>query len=263
MRSKLIIMVLDNIKAKKVVKTSYVRGKYPLLTQNNHKTLLGEKMGIKTLILYLSPYKDNSKGKNLCPKASMGCSKACLFNSGNARFEHVQLGRRNKTEWFLEDRESFVSTIITEITKAVKKYSADWVLSVRLNGTSDIVWEHIYYGGKNIFEHFPDVNFYDYTKISNRFKKVLPKNYHLTFSRSEENESEALALLHKGFNIAWVFNKIPTEYKGFKVINGDESDNRVGDEKGVIVGLKFKNLTGSGAGELNQYAKTSGFVTFI
>lgn len=257
-------MVLDNIKAKKVVKTSYVRGKYPLLTQNNHKTLLGEKMGIKTLILYLSPYKDNSKGKNLCPKASLGCSKACLFNSGmGGMYQRVADGRRNKTEWFLEDSASFVNTLINEINKAITKYSADWVLSVRLNGTSDIVWENILHEGKNIFEHFPSVNFYDYTKISTRFKKALPKNYYLTFSRSETNENEALAILRKGFNVAWVFNKIPTEYMGYKVINGDESDNRVGDERGVIVGLKFKNATGKNGGELNKYAKESGFVTYI
>ena len=141
-----------------------------LLTENNHKTIKGEKLGIKTLILYLSPYKDNTRGKNLCPKASLGCSKACLFNSGmGGMYKRVADGRRNKTEWFLEDRESFVSTLISEITKAVNKYSADWVLSIRLNGTSDIVWENIYYGGKNIFEHFPDVDFYDYTKISTRF----------------------------------------------------------------------------------------------
>jgi len=264
LHSKLTIMVLENVQSKKVIKTSYVRGKYPLLTQNNYKTIKGEKLGIKTLILYLSPYKDNSKGKNLCPKASLGCSKACLFNSGmGGMYEQVANGRRNKTEWFLEDRESFVGTLIVEIAKAVKKYSADWHLSIRLNGTSDIVWENIYYGGKNIFEHFPDVDFYDYTKISSRFKKQLPKNYHLTFSRSEENESEALSLLRKGFNVAAVFLKKPTHYKGFKVVDGDLSDNRIGDEKGVIVGLSYKNATGKNGGELNQYAKTSGFVIFI
>jgi len=235
-----------------------------LLTQNNHKTIKGEKIGIKTLIMYLSPYKDNSKGKNLCPKASEGCSKACLFNSGNARFVKVQTARRNKTEWFLSDRNSFMLKLVSEIETAVKKYSKDWKLAVRLNGTSDIVWENIIVkDGKNIFQLFPSIQFYDYTKIDTRFKKPLPLNYHLTFSRSESNESDAIALLNKGFNVAWVFNKLPIEHKGFKVINGDESDNRIGDKKNVIVGLKFKNATGAGGGDLNKYAKTSGFVTYI
>jgi len=235
-----------------------------LLTENNHKTIKGEKIGIKTLIMYLSPYKDNSKGKNLCPKASEGCSKACLFNSGfGGMYEAVRAGRRNKTEWFLSDRKSFVEKLIGEIEVAIKKYSKDWIINVRLNGTSDIVWENIKYNGVTIFDLFPTIQFYDYTKIATRFKKPLPLNYHLTFSRSESNESEAIALLKKGFNVAWVFNKLPIEHNGFKVINGDESDNRIGDEKNVIVGLKFKNATGAGGGDLNKYAKTSGFVTYI
>ena len=74
---------------------------------------------------------------------------------------------------------------------------------------------------------------------------------------------KAIALLKKGFNVAWVFNKLPTEHKGFKVINGDESDNRIGDEKNVIVGLRYKNATGANGAALNLHAKTSGFVTFI
>ena len=237
-----------------------IRKDVQLLTTDNHKTVKGEVMGVKTLVLYLSPYKDNSKGKNLCPKASLGCSKACLFNSGNARFDKVQLARRNKTEWFLEDRESFVSTIITEIDLAIKKYSSDWIINIRLNGTSDIVWEHIYYGGKNIFEYYPNVNFYDYTKISTRFNKQLPKNYHLTFSRSEDNMIEALKLLKQGVNVAMVFNKLPQTYLGFTVINGDDSDVRTQDPKGVIVGLRYKNATGRGANELNKIGRESGFI---
>ena len=263
-------MVSEQVKLKKVVKTKFlrkenltIRKNIDLLTVKNHKTVKGEVMGIKTLILYLSPYKDNSKGKNLCPKASAGCSKACLFNSGHGGLDKVANARRNKTEWFLQDRAGFVTTLVKEIETAVSKYSKDWVLAIRLNGTSDIVWENILHEGKNIFETFPDIQFYDYTKISNRFKKPLAANYHLTFSRSEDNEVEALDLLKKGFNVAWVFNKVPLEYNGYKVINGDESDVRVNDEKGVIVGLRYKNATGRNGKTLNENAKTSGFVTIL
>jgi hypothetical protein len=235
-----------------------------LLTTNNFKTIKAEKLGIKTLILYLSPYKDNKQGKNLCPKASAGCSKACLFNSGmGGMYENVANGRRNKTEWFLSDRDSFVAKLIDEIEAAKKRYSDKWILRIRLNGTSDIVWENILHNGKTIFEIFDDIMFYDYTKIDRRFSRKLPKNYYLTFSRSETNEAKAIELLDRGINVAWVFNKIPIEHMGYKVINGDETDNRIGDERGVIVGLKFKNLTGKGAGELNEYARSSGFVTIL
>jgi hypothetical protein len=47
-------------------------------------------------------------------------------------------------------------------------------------------------------------------------------------------------------------NELPTEYEGYKVINGDEDDLRFLDEKNVIVGLKYKFLTGKGTKGLNK-----------
>jgi hypothetical protein len=246
-----------------------LRKNITLLTENNVKTIKGEKMdvkgklGIKTLILYLSPYTNNSKGINLCPHASAGCSKACLFNSGNARFNQVQAGRLNKTEYFLSDRAGFMQHLVDEIRVAVKKYRKDWKIAIRLNGTSDIAWEKIKIGGKNIFEIFPNVTFYDYTKNPIRFEKEQPKNYHLTFSRSEDNEAKAIELLNKGYNVAWVMNRLVKEHLGFKVIDGDKSDARFKDKKGVIVSLRYKNVTTKNASALNLYSKTSGFVTFV
>ena len=239
-----------------------IRKDVTLLTQNNVKTVKGEKQGVKTLILYLSPHKQNSMGKNLCPKASEGCSKACLFTSGfGGIYDAVKQGRINKTHWFLTDRKSFIEKLISEIHSAIKRYSDKWIINIRLNGTSDIVWENIRYEGKTIFEHFSHIQFYDYTKISNRFDKVLPKNYHLTFSRSETNEKEAIQILAKGYNVAAVFKgTLPNSYLGYKVINGDESDVRSKDEKNVIVGLVHKYSTGKGGKELNKFALSSGFV---
>ncbi len=247
-----------------------IRTNIKLLSENNVKTLKGEnidvkgKLGVKTLILYLSPYTNNSKGINLCPHASAGCSKACLFNSGNARFSKVQAGRINKTEFYLNDRQAFMLKLADEIRVAVKKYRKDWKIAIRLNGTSDIAWEKIkVIDGKNIFEMFPNVTFYDYTKNPVRFEKQQPKNYHLTFSRSENNEAKAIELLSKGYNVAWVMNRLVKEHLGFKVIDGDKSDARFKDKKGVIVSLRYKNVTTKNATELNQFSKTSGFVTFV
>ena len=64
-------------------------------------------------------------------------------------------------------------------------------------------------------------------------------------------------MLSKGHNVAVVFDEVPETYKGYKVINGDESDLRFTDEKNVIVGLKYKKLTGKGAD--NKKAFESGF----
>ena len=102
--------------------------------------------------------------------------------------------------------------------------------------------------------------FYDYTKNYTRFNKVLPSNYHLTFSRSEINHEIAMDILSKGHNVAMVFDKLPETYNGYKVVNGDETDLRFLDEKNVIVGLKYKKITGKGGAEKNKEALQNGFV---
>ena len=233
--------------------------KSTLLTTNNHKTIKGEKLGYITYIMYMSPYTQNSRGINLCPHASKGCSAACLFKSGfGGMYNTVQNGRINKTEWYLENRSEFMLHLDREIGNAIKKHKDKAIVTFRLNGTSDIRWEKIKVReGKNIFELYPDVQFYDYTKNPKRFDDVLPANYDLNFSRSETNDKHAMAILKKGYNVAMVFNKIPNEYEGFEVINGDETDLRFLDKKGVIVGLKYKSITGKGAD--NSLAFKSGF----
>lgn len=145
------------------------------------------------------------------------------------------------------------------LEKALKKHKGTAIVTIRLNGTSDIPYENlrVFEGGKNIFEVFPKVKFYDYTKNYTRFDKVLPKNYTLTFSRSETNNEKAMELLERGFNVAMVFDKTPKKYEGYKVINGDKDDLRFKDPKNVIVGLKYKNLTSNGAN--NKKAFESGF----
>jgi hypothetical protein len=243
-----------------------------LLSTKNSKTIKGEKLGYTTYIMYLAPHTQNSKGKNLCSHASVGCAKACLFNSGAARFTGVQLGKMNKTEYFLADRKGFMNQLVSELTKIERLHKAvvgDEQIgrtgkvvrykkfAVRLNGTADIPFENIKIGDKNIFELFPNIQFYDYTKNDKRFDKVIPTNYHLTFSRSETNDKVSLEMLNRGYNVAYVFGvkkeqDLPTSYNGFKVVNGDESDLRFLDEENVIVGLKYKLMTGKGTSGMNK-----------
>jgi len=225
-----------------------------LLTDNNAKTIKGEKQGWKTFILYMSPFNQNSQGINLCPHASKGCSKACLFGSGRGSMSTVEKGRKNKTEMYLHDRTLFMNMLVKEITKHSKKFDK---LAIRLNGTSDIRFEKLKVNGKTLMDLFPNVQFYDYTKNPFRFKSPLPKNYHLTFSRSEDNHEIAMELLNKGINVAMVFDSLPKSFNGVEVINGDLSDLRFEDNKGVIVGLKYKKLTGKGVD--NEEVFKSGF----
>jgi hypothetical protein len=203
--------------------------------------------------MYLAPHTQNSKGINLCSHASKGCAKACLFGSGAARFPKVQQGKVNKTEYFLADRKGFLEQLDNEIAGIVAKHEKQGTkFAIRLNGTADIRFEKFKIReGKNIFELHPTALFYDYTKNYLRFDVELPSNYHLTFSMSEDNKAKSFELLAKGVNVAMVFGvktveELPTSYKGYTVINGDESDLRFLDPKNVIVGLKYKLMTGKG-----------------
>jgi hypothetical protein len=232
----------------------------PLLTTNNVKTIKGEKLGYLTYILYMSPYKANSLGKNVCSHASKGCIDSCLIGSGNdGMFEGVKKGRIAKTDYFLTSRLEFLEQIKTEIGKALKKHEDKAIVTIRLNGTSDIPFENFrVFEGKNIFEVYPQVQFYDYTKNHTRFDKVLPSNYHLTFSRSEDNHNKAIEMLNRGVNVAMVFDKLPSTFEGYNVVNGDETDLRFLDAKNVVVGLKYKKMTGKGAD--NKLAFASSFI---
>lgn len=214
----------------------------------------------------MSPFTANSKGINVCSHASKGCAESCLVGSGmGGMYENVRLGRVRKTEYFLSDRTAFLTDLKNEIGKLVAKHSKQGDKVVfRLNGTSDIRYEKFkIFEGKNIFEVYPDVQFYDYSKNYLRFTNDLPSNYHLTFSRSETNNDKAMEILTKGYNVAMVFKTVPTQYKGYEVINGDESDLRFLDKKNVIVGLRYKKITGTGGKEKNLAAISSGFVIDI
>lgn len=74
-------------------------------------------------------------------------------------------------------------------------------------------------------------------------KGEMPKNYHLTFSRSECNDKLVNIVLELGGNVAAVFrNEFPKSWKSHEVINGDETDLRFLDGKNKIVGLLEKGL---------------------
>ena len=86
----------------------------------------------------------------------------------------------------------------------------------------------------------PDVIFYDYTKVYNHLDHNL-KNYKITFSASESNNTECAAALAAGHNVAYVFkDKLPKKFQGRRVIDGDKHDLRFLDPRGVVVGLLAK-----------------------
>lgn len=214
------------------------------------KTVKGEARGYLTGILYLAPHTLAGVG-NLCADATEGCRAACLYSAGRGAFNSVQTARIAKTKRFHSDRQNFLQELSADIAALVRKARrAGLVPVVRLNGTSDLPWENLPYSGfANLMAAFPDVQFYDYTKSARRAMRhaagEMPANYHLTFSRSECNDAAARGVLAAGGNVAVVFSTRKTEalpalFGGHAVVDGDASDLRFADPRGVVVGLKAK-----------------------
>lgn len=202
------------------------------------------KNDLETYILYLAPA--NTIGQyNLCPFASEGCKKSCLYSAGRGKFNNVQQARINKAKYWAYDRKQFYIQLTEEILKIdtmAKRKSKN--IAIRLNGTSDI--DHLdlikRYTGINFLSPFySNLFFYDYTKNINIVNKYHDTNYKITFSRSEVNDALVKSVLNLGGNAAVVFkNKLPDYYQGYKVINGDETDLRYFDPKNVVIGLLAK-----------------------
>tara|TARA_R110002073_G_scaffold267790_1_gene431056 strand:- start:239 stop:970 length:732 start_codon:yes stop_codon:yes gene_type:complete len=204
------------------------------------------KNSIKTFILYLAPHNLNSKGLTLCKDASKGCIASCLYSAGRGKFSNVQNSRINKANYFVTDKKVFLTQLLKEIKKEIKKASdKDEKIAFRLNGTSDI--DFLYLLNKNLdFDiellNYDKVYFYDYTKSIARAKRYKDfRNYTLTFSKSETNDKEVKEALNLGINVAAVFkDNLPQKYKGTKVIDGDFSDLEMINHKNIILGLKAK-----------------------
>jgi len=213
----------------------------------NAKTVKGEQLGFLTGILYLAP--SDISGFQVCPMAKKAkCENACLYTAGRGAFTSIQNARINKTQYFFNDRQNFMLNLVKDIEKGIKQANRDGLtLLIRLNGTSDIKWENVTFTYDNkqttIFDLFPNVQFYDYTKIANR--QDLPKNYDLTFSYSGVLEFQPYAkkAIDNNMRIATVFRSIkhiPDNFMGLPVVGGDDSDIRHLDPQGHIVALYAK-----------------------
>lgn len=208
---------------------------FKLLSTANPKIQKGTERGYLSFILHLAPA--DLSGRNTCPKATEGCRAACLNTAGRGgMFKRgettnvIQQARIRKTRYFFEDREGFLRDLEADIRKGIRYAQKQGLTPVfRLNGTSDIAWEK--YG---IIQKFPDVQFYDYTKILGRKVQGL-KNYHLTFSRAESNDADVGRAIMEGMNVAVVYDRIPEG-----VYSADETDLRFLDPKVQIIGLKAK-----------------------
>jgi hypothetical protein len=217
---------------------------------DNAKAAKAAAFGYLNAIHYLAPADVGGAG-NLCPHASAGCLALCLgWFSGHAAIgevNNVRDSRVAKTRRFMHDRKAYLADMVRAIEGLQRKAIARKVkLCVRLNGSSDIPWEGIRTdSGRTLFEQFPGVQFVDYTKSLKRALRhargELAPNYHLTFSRSETNEAEAVQVLDAGGSVAVVSSlPKPDSYLAAPAIDGDKHDLRHLDGRGVIVWLSPK-----------------------
>lgn len=252
--------------------------KFKLLNVDaNPKTIKGQSKGYMTAVLYMTPANGADPDENFCPAAEIaGCLDDCLNTAGrggmapgNGTFatpagrilpdNTVQRARLRRALMFIQQPDEFMRLLMREIFAAyLMAEKAELELVVRLNGTQDIRWENVKFSVSDepfhaavkhtIFEWFPYLQFYDYTKLPNRRAALKIPNYHLTFSYSARPEFapivvKALQTYGNAVNMAVVFsNKIPMPeyFLGREVINGDEHDLRFKDRKGVVVALKAK-----------------------
>jgi hypothetical protein len=214
---------------------------FKLLSTANPKIQKGTKLGYLSFILHLAPA--DLSGRETCPKRTAGCTAACLNTAGRGGMfrkgentNMIQKARIRKTVSFFEDRAQFMYDLYKDIQKAIKFAERKGLIPVfRLNGTSDLSWEkYDMLPGLNVFECFPTVQFYDYTKILGRKVKGY-ENYHLTFSKADGNDSDVADALLAGMSVVAVYDKIPAG-----VPSADETDLRFLDAKGVMLGLKAK-----------------------
>lgn len=220
------------------------------------KMRLSYENGTMTYCLYLAPA--DMSGYNVCPN-SQYCREFCLNGSGHnkaAQLEQIDKGgdtlnsfvnrsRIKKTKMFYEDRNTFMNLLIHELIKYRNRANRlGMEFSVRLNGTSDLspVLFKDPETGKNLLELFPDVQFYDYTKVYNRIKLMQQyPNYDLTLSYNGYNWDECEKFLNAGGKVAVVFfdEKLPKSYHGFPIVDGNTYDMRYLDPAKHIVGLHY------------------------
>ena len=190
-----------------------------------------------------------------CPSATKNCRRLCLgHTSGRMTTEVAARARDRRAALYLADRERFIERLRWELTELCNEAELQGMEpAVRLNGCSDVPWEleHL-----ELFEEFErrGVQFLDYTKLATRYRKFLtekrtawgdpwPKNYHLCFSLSEDenNSAQAMEFLKAGGTVAIVFwPEKPDVWNGYPVIDGDLHDARHRDPSGVVVGLSAK-----------------------
>jgi hypothetical protein len=222
-----------------------------LVSAANHKQEKGA--GYLSVGLTLTPRATGRSGRNLCLFATRGCAASCFADYDRLAWPQNKRAAQARTLLLARDAAAFFAILKADLaSEAMNARRHGLPLVARLNVVSDVAWEREH---PALLGDFPAVQFMDYTKDASRILNgTLPKNYHLTFSRSESNEADCRRVLAAGHNVTVVFRKppFPATFWGYPLIDGDQNNLRFRDPAPCVVGLKAK-----GAGARRD---TTGFV---
>ena len=246
-------MVRAALEHGETVAASLRSGKFRIVSAFNHKTPLGEKRGYLSAIVYLAP-DTVAGGKTMCPHSTAACREGCLFTAGRGQTPRVMNARIRRTQWFQSDPHGFMEQLIEELSMIQDAATHNGLtMAVRLNGTSDVLWERQTIkrqdgSSYSIFDLFPNARFYDFSRTPNEHRKVS-ENWSLTFSLADDPLEFAVTHLKAARNVAAVVPEADkhagTDWFALgdtevKVIDGDADDLRFLDPHPALILLKPK-----------------------
>lgn len=211
-----------------------------LLTAPDANAKLLKGIGVRPIwSLTLSPAM-SSGAFNTCVRYA-DCEKVCVLKSGNGRYLSTQRARDVRTALLYRAPGAFAVLLAHEIDRAGADMGGSaW--GFRPNAASDIPWEIaapwmlervLRNGGAS----------YDYTKAWGRTGAL---GYRLTLSVDSRQDVDTIrAAVDSGQNVAVIVpirkgEPVPTTWHGMPAIDGDVTDARCDDPRGVVVLLRAK-----------------------
>ena len=187
-------------------------------------------------------------GINTCPFSTPACRAVCVSSTGKGGLPAVKFARAVKTRFMQEYPVLFRILVMFELAKAVVKTGGH--IMARLNCYSDVRWEDF----APEFFTLKGVDFYDYTKHPVSSRPVALPNYRVTRSATERTTvadirlsvaaGETVAVMTQERIQYWDKADVPTTWNGIPAVNGDATDDRFGDPRGVVVLLGAKGPAG-------------------
>jgi hypothetical protein len=188
----------------------------PLLSANSKlKKLPGKAKKYRAIGCALAPFRFASAAHNLCTWATPGCVEACngLFAGMNVT-PSTRFALIGRARLYLEFRELFKRKLRDEVAAFVKLCKRRGrIPAIRLNVSSDIVWERIF---PELFTEFPDVAWYDYSKGLPKHRRNLPASYSVSHSWSENTTfADIESIFAVGRNVIMAFDSAynPQQHK--------------------------------------------------